>query len=160
MKTDGNTRHGSSQGNGGLFRATSKLPTRKRREEQSAGGLNRNAWRRKKQRAQKACFRRKIGKARAFRRIPLYSSSSSSSPRVITVHHVHASHTPPRLSTIPPRMLLIAACWQSKLSHTRPRHGYESLSTRQFSVFCGEWNRRDISIRVFRIPTDTRFFSS
>lgn len=93
----------------------------------------------KKTASTKSVFSKKDGIKRAHSAAFPVTPLLGELPRIITitVHHVHASHTPPRLSTIPPRMLLIAARWQSKLSHTyaRPRHGYESLSTRQFSVF-------------------------
>lgn len=101
------------------------------------------------------CFRRKIDKARAI--IPLYSLFPGL-PRVIMVHHVYASHTPLRLSTIPPRMLLIATCWQSKLSHTRPRHGYESLSTRQFNVFAASGSAGEIFQYAFSASRRIRVF--
>lgn len=112
-------------------------------------------------------FRRKMGKRERPRSTSTPLSPPSSPlrglPRVIMVHRVHASHTPPRLLTIPPRMLLIAASWQSKLPHPRPRHDEESLSTLQFSeqffATDGTSGMFQYVFCVFR-RADTCFFSS
>lgn len=132
------------------------------RQRAPGGGLNRNAVK-KKATSAKSMFRRKIGKrerARSTSSLPLPPLRGL--PRVITVHRVYASHTPPRLLTIPPRMLLIAASWQSKLSHTRPRHDEESLSTLQFSeqFFAADGTSRMFQY-VFCVSrrADTCFFS-
>lgn len=110
---------------------------------------------------QKACFEgrkegSKIGKRRSRISFPPFLLH----PQTASSRCTACMHTPPRLSTIQSRTLLIAASWRSRLFYTR------SVSrTAKFvdaavyrAFFCDRRNTRDVSIRVLLIPTDTCFF--
>lgn len=103
------------------------------------------------------CFRRKIGKARVFR----HHFPSTPLPETAARHHrashvciVHAS------AFVDNTAANVVNCnvLQSKLSHTRPRHGYESLSTWQFNVFAASGSAGEIFQYAFSASRRIRVF--